>query len=450
MSISFLSSTKGKFNRRRSPFYVFSIALCFISCSEFCKFSYSKLLQYLQQKKYVQSSVSRVNSDVYFNTHFEESYDKFESNFKVYAYDVKKFAPKLDYIYGMIKKMEKKEGFIQTRNQVSDKKQNLPLLDLHGQYALEFWFDSWLRSSAFSTLNLDEATAFFVNTKCTALRKTQQKRLPAQRVTQLYLKELIKNLSTEAKEKNFLDHFYVCSHDMGIESMRSAPLNFRTNAIGVVHTADFLGEDANNVTWNKFKDVMPELQGGLVFNAHRDLTALPFINLKVEKNTKSFKSCRLLAMFLGSINGRSPRQKIFSLFRNNSDFLLGTAFGKEYQRSFQISKFCLIIRGYVTSTLRFSEAFLYSCIPVIISDGYVPPFSSSIDWSSFSIFIPERDIIEIPRILGSITEEEWDRMNINLQKVRKHFLYNNPPERGDAFHMVLYEIWKKTYKLKNW
>ena len=148
-------------------------------------------------------------------------------------------------------------------------------------------------------------------------------------------------------------------------------------------------------------------------------------------------------MFLGSVRGRKTRNRVFSLLSNRTNFLLGQAYHEEYDQAFQSSKFCLVVRGLVTSTLRFSEIFVHACIPVIISDGYIPPLSGSINWNTFSVFVPEDDIALLPEILGSIDEERWNCMNANLRKVRKHFLYNNPPVPGDAFHMILYEIWKK-------
>jgi hypothetical protein len=238
---------------------------------------------------------------------------------------------------------------------------------------------------------------------------------------------------------------------MGIESIRSTPLNFRTNAIGIVHTADFVGEDSANAAWNTLEDILPSGQGGLIFNAHRDLTVPPFILAESKKDwiRKSFKNCDFLAMFLGSKSARPIREQLFSLFANHSDFLIGSAYGKEYERAFLRSKFCLVIRGLTVWTRRISEVFVFPCIPVIVSNGYIPPFSSSIDWKTFSVRVREEDIEHLPQILGSISEEKWNYLNYNLLQVRKHFLYNNPPLSGDAFHMILYEVWQKVKGWKN-
>ena len=39
-------------------------------------------------------------------------------------------------------------------------------------------------------------------------------------------------------------------------------------------------------------------------------------------------------------------------------------------------------------------------------------------------------------------------MNAYLRRVRKHFLCNNPPVPGDAFHMILYESGRKVSVLQ--
>jgi len=395
-------------------------------------------------------SRERAEKEIYFGGQdFENLYTEFERNFKVFSYNVDAFAPGLRNIYENIERLEEINSSFPFHWRVVKKQTKLPTLNSKGQYALEYWLNIWLKQSRFHTSHPDKATAFYVDVRCTALKNTQQKRVPSQRVAQLYIKKLVENIamnmSSFVQRMNFLDHFYVCSHDMGIESIRSTPLNFRTNAVGVVHTADFIGNDAALTVWNTLKDILPSGQGGLIFNAHRDLTAPPYM-LSINKNTdriKTFGNCEYLAMFMGSTAGRALRGRMFSLFSNHSEFLLGSAHGSEYISAFHRSKFCIVARGLVTSTLRFTEVFIHSCVPVIISDGYIPPFSSSIDWRTFSVVVPEEEIGHLAKILGSINKRKWDYLNRNLLQVRKHFLYNNPPISGDCFHMILYEVWKK-------
>jgi glucuronyl/N-acetylglucosaminyl transferase EXT1 len=65
------------------------------------------------------------------------------------------------------------------------------------------------------------------------------------------------------------------------------------------------------------------------------------------------------------------------------------------------STFALLPRacGYALS-YRMVEAMNAGCVPVIISDGYVLPFSEYLDYESFSIRIAEADVEIIPEILA--------------------------------------------------
>jgi hypothetical protein len=211
----------------------------------------------------------------YLVSDFEDDFNNFLHNFKVHVYDTK---PDLSKVHETIRRIEAKQSGIPERWLV--KKGDLPKLNPDGQYALDTWLKTWILKSQFNEVSPDNATAFFIEFKSTALKNSQKKRFSGQRFTQQYIRQLVEEVSNQYPDStqrlNFLDHFYVCAHDMGIECTRSAPENFRNSAIGVVHTADIFGEDAILNFWNDYEDIKPKWQTGLVFNAHRDITATPF------------------------------------------------------------------------------------------------------------------------------------------------------------------------------
>ena len=98
------------------------------------------------------------------------------------------------------------------------------------------------------------------------------------------------------------------------------------------------------------------------------------------------------------------RTRLFK-FHNNDDIIIVPGIypkdtAEEYNNILRNSKFALLPRadGYALS-YRMVECMNLGCIPVIISDGYVLPFHSEIDYSSFSIRIKEDDIDNLEIIL---------------------------------------------------
>lgn len=124
--------------------------------------------------------------------------------------------------------------------------------------------------------------------------------------------------------------------------------------------------------------------------------------------------------------------KIFGkLQKNNTSYV-------EYMKS---SKYCICAKGYEVNSPRVVEAIFHECIPVIISDNFVPPFFEILNWESFSVFVQEKDIPNLKNILLSISDKRYLVMQARVKKVQKHFLWHVKPVKYDVFHMILHSIW---------
>lgn len=62
---------------------------------------------------------------------------------------------------------------------------------------------------------------------------------------------------------------------------------------------------------------------------------------------------------------------------------------------------------------------LMGCIPVLIGDNVLQPFEPEMDWSKFSVSLPESDIPNLPEILTKIPAAE-----IAAKQVRHHKSYH--------------------------
>lgn len=104
----------------------------------------------------------------------------------------------------------------------------------------------------------------------------------------------------------------------------------------------------------------------------------------------------ILAFFAGNMHGyvrpvllnywlSDPDMKIFGPMphvKGNMNYI-------EHMKS---SKFCICARGHEVNSPRVVEAIFYECVPVIISDNFVPPIFEVLSWESFAVFVLEKDI----------------------------------------------------------
>ncbi|KAJ0687417.1 putative xylogalacturonan beta-1,3-xylosyltransferase [Helianthus annuus] len=132
--------------------------------------------------------------------------------------------------------------------------------------------------------------------------------------------------------------------------------------------------------------------------------------------------------------GNDTDMKIFSRLphvKGNQNYI-------DYMKT---SKFCICARGFAVHSPRVVESLFYNCVPVIISDNYVPPFFDVLNWESFAVFILEKEIPDLKRILLSISHEKYVEMYERVKKVQGHFFWHSKPVKYDLFHMILHSVW---------
>ncbi|KAJ4836915.1 hypothetical protein Tsubulata_022592 [Turnera subulata] len=122
--------------------------------------------------------------------------------------------------------------------------------------------------------------------------------------------------------------------------------------------------------------------------------------------------------------------------------------GVSYDSMLKNSRFCLCPSGYEVASPRVVEAIYAECVPVLISDSYVPPFSDVLNWRAFSVQVEVKDIPRIKDILMGISQRQYLRMQRRVKQVQRHFVVNGPPKRFDVFHMTLHSIWLRRLNIQ--
>ncbi|MCD9639169.1 hypothetical protein HAX54_023526, partial [Datura stramonium] len=331
-----------------------------------------ELLSAKSQIETAANSISdlRLHATVYHNvSKFKRSYELMERNLKVYIY-----------------KEGKRPVFHQQR--------------LNGIYASEGWFMKQLKASQnFLTNDPNKSHLFYLPFSSQILEEVVY--VPGSHsFTNLkaYLKDyldLIKGRYPFWNRTQGADHFLVACHDWAPEETRHE----MANCIKSLCNADLkegfkLGKDASLPETNIGSDDPSRSLGG-----------------------KRPSQRKFLAFFAGSMHGYL--RPILLKHWQNKDAnmkIFGRMHNRDYIRHMKSSKYCICARGYEVNSPRVVEAISYGCVPVIISDNFVPPFLETLNWETFAVFVQEKDIPNLKSILESIPLRRYLKLYNNVMK----------------------------------
>ncbi|KAG5103323.1 hypothetical protein JHK84_048292 [Glycine max] len=231
------------------------------------------------------------------------------------------------------------------------------------------------------------------------------------------------------------DHFMLACHDWGPHASQGNPFLYNTS-IRVLCNAN------TSEGFNPRKDVsLPEihLYGGEV-------------SPKLLSPPPDTAPRRYLAFFSGGLHG-PIRPALLGHWKNHDENDVIRVYeylpkDLDYYSFMLTSKFCLCPSGHEVASPRIVEAIYAECVPVILSEYYVLPFSDVLQWEAFSVQVDVSDIPRLKEILSAISEDKYRKLKEGVKAVRRHFTLNRPAKRFDVFHMILHSIWLRRLNIE--
>ncbi|XP_027921596.1 probable glycosyltransferase At3g07620 isoform X2 [Vigna unguiculata] len=310
---------------------------------------------------------------------------------------------------------------------------------LKGLYASEGWFMKLMEENKYFVVkDPSKAHLFYMPFSARMLEHSLYVRNSHNRTNlRQFLKDYTDKISAKYRYFNRTggaDHFLVACHDW-------APYETRHHmeyCIKALCNADVtqgfkIGRDVS----------FPETYVRSVRDPQRDQGGKP-------PHQRSF-----LAFYAGNMHGylrpillkhwkdKDPDMKIYGPMPH------GVANKMNYIHHMKNSKYCICPKGYEVNSPRVVEAIFYECVPVIISDNFVPPFFEVLNWDAFSIILAEKDIPNLKQILLSVSQEKYLKLQLGVRKAQKHFFWHVKPLKYDLFHMTLHSIWyNRVFQIK--
>ncbi|KAK4481131.1 hypothetical protein RD792_012008, partial [Penstemon davidsonii] len=303
-------------------------------------------------------------------------------------------------------------------------------------YSMEGNFIYKLETSKFRTRDPEKAHVYFLPFSVTSIvhfiydRNSRDHWLPMKQTVRDYV-DLLAAKYPYWNRSLGADHFMLSCHDWGPEISKSVPELFK-NSIRALCNAN------TSEGFRPSKDV-----------------SIPEINLPGGRTNgliggPSPSKRPILVFFAGGLHG-PIRPILLDHWENKDPDVQVHKYlpkGVSYSAMMRKSKYCICPSGYEVASPRMVEALYTGCIPVLIKDHYVPPFSDVLNWKSFSVEISVEEIPNLKKILMGISNRQYIRMQRRGVTVRRHFEVNLPPKRYDVFHMTLHSIWLRRLNIR--
>jgi len=273
------------------------------------------------------------------------------------------------------------------------------------KYNLEKKVSDWIAKSPMRVSKIMDGSLFFVPCQCTSLRCSTKSRSDGQVIAEEYTKTYLQRIEKEFPQTtgriSGLDHFFICTHDMGRSLMSRVPMPIRDNSFGLIATATT--NNSNN-------------EHRRHFSADHDISVFSSWERFPTLQPKHLPNMTFLASFIGSLNGK-VRKCIMKYLKNQTNFYISGRrhSKKQFLSTMRQSIFCLAPAGNVVYSPRILQCLAMRCIPVILADYYALPHWKLISWDHISLTVPENQSHKLSEILRSISPEKIEKLQRNLE-----------------------------------
>ncbi|KAG5242026.1 glycosyltransferase [Salix suchowensis] len=295
----------------------------------------------------------------------------------------------------------------------------------NSKYESEEYFFRNLKTSPFLTDDPEEAHLFFIPI-CSQKMMTEGRSVNERSMAMVdFVMSLISNYPYWNRTLG-ADHFFVTCSDIHVTATARI-VNLMKNSIRVMCSPRYDVEYVPHKDVSLPQNVQP-FDVSAAGSDTRERTTLAFWSGQPDSHIRET---------LINSWGFDPELEI------HIGFEASTAEGRwEFHDDLSKSKFCICPGGPQLDGVL-AAAINYGCVPVILSDYYDVPFKDILDWKKFSVIIKEIDVYQLKKILAEIPKKEYEDLHTNAIMVQKHFEWNLPSVRLDAFHMVMYELWMR-------
>ncbi|KAM7277015.1 hypothetical protein ACFE04_018881 [Oxalis oulophora] len=127
-----------------------------------------------------------------------------------------------------------------------------------------------------------------------------------------------------------------------------------------------------------------------------------------------------------------------------------------YEEMLGNSKFCLFeYSNNASGIFRIGEALRFGCVPVVITDRPINdlPLMDLLRWQDIAVFLGSTqggvNVEAIRQVLTRTWEDgSYDEMRRLGVVAGQHLLWNDSPQPYDAFHMVMYQLWRRRHVIR--